>query len=146
MRNVVLALAALIALPSAAMACSCINTDDPDELRTFAQDSVRGAVALIELEAITSYDPMKDEGEKVRVVRTLAGEAPESFQLERRKFASGASCDDVFEARQRKLVLLYPVEGSANYRVSSLCTNLLLEKPVFRDAVAAGIGQVGERG
>ena len=146
MKPAFVALAALLALPSAAIACSCIDTNDPVELRKFAQDSVGGAIALVELEAIASYDPMKDEGEKVRVVRTLAGKAPESFQLARRRFASGATCDDVFAAGQRKLVLLYPVDGSANYRVSSLCTNLLIEKASFRDAVIERVGSVGERG
>ena len=155
MKLALLALTALVALPTAAIACSCVDTKDPAELREFAGDAVRGAVALVEVEAMTSYDVMKDEGEKVRVVRTLAGKAPESFQVTRRRFASGATCDDVFSAGDHvmealsfkpRLVILYPEAGSASYRISSLCTNLLLEKPTFRDEVAARIGQTGERG
>ena len=146
MKSAFLALAALLAVPSAAIACSCIDSDDPAELREFSGDAVRGAVALVELEALTSYEPMQDAGEKVRLVRTIAGKAPETFQLARRRFASGASCDDVLQAGQRKVVLLYPVEGSANFHISGLCTNLLLEKPAFRDAVAARIRSAGERG
>ena len=146
MKHAIPALTALFALPSAALACSCMNTDDPVQLRELAKDAARGAVALVELEAVSDYDPMKEAGEKVRVIRTLSGTAPESFQLSRRRFASGACCDDVLQAGQRRVVILYPVAGSGSYRVSSLCTNLLLEKPAFRDAVTAGIGSSGERG
>ena len=146
MRAAYLTLAALLVLPSAALACSCMDTDDPAQLRELADDAPRGAVALAEVEAITAYDPMNSTGETVRVTRTFAGEVPSNFQIERRQFASGASCDDILQPGQKRVVLLFPVEGSARFRMSSLCTNLLLEKAAFRDAVAARIGQAGERG
>ena len=146
MRHAVIALAALVALPSAALACSCMDTDDPVQLRELAMDAPRGAVALVEVEAITGYDPTKHLGETVRLTRTFAGKAPQSFEITRRDFASGASCDDILQPGQKRIVLLFPVTGSASYRISGLCTNLLLEKPVFRDAVAAQIGGAGERG
>ena len=81
MRIAYLALTALLALPSAAIACSCMDTDDPVQLRELADDAPRGAVALAEVEAITAYDPMKSAGETVRVTRTLAGEVPSNFQV-----------------------------------------------------------------
>jgi hypothetical protein len=146
MRAAYLALTALLALPSAAIACSCMNTDDPAQLRELAEDAHRGAVALAEVEAITGYESAKNAGETVRVTRTFAGQVPANFQIERREFASGASCDDILQPGQKRLVLLFPVTGSANYRMSGLCTNLLLEKPAFREAVAARIGHAGERG
>ena len=146
MRYAVAALAALIAFPSAALACSCMDTDDPVELRDLAKDAPRGAVALVEVEAITGYDPTKKHGETVRVTRTFVGQVPQSFEITRREFASGASCDDILQPGQKRVVLLFPVTGSISYRISGLCTNHLLEKPVFRDAVAAQLGSAGERG
>ena len=45
---------------------------------------------------------------------------------------SSASCDDLLQAGQKKVLILYPAAGTASqgavYRVSNLCTNLLLEK------------------
>ena len=149
MRTIVLGFAALMAVPTAALACSCLNTDDPAQLREFAADAARGAVALVEAEALSGYDPAKPAGEELRVTQTLAGSAAGTFRVERGQFASSASCDDLFEIGQRKVVILYPATGSAagipTYRVSSLCTNLLLDKPVFRQALQASLSS-GERG
>ena len=149
MKAVVLGCAILMAVPSAALACSCMSTDDPAQLREFAADAARGAVALVEAEAVSAYDPAKPAGEQLRVTQTLAGSAAATFRVERGQFASSASCDDLFEMGQRKLVVLYPATGSAagipTYRVSGLCTNLLLDKPVFRQALQASLSR-GERG
>ena len=149
MKTLALILATLMAVPTAAFACSCLNTDDPAQLREFAADAARGAVALVEAKAIRAYDPSKQTGEELRVVQLLAGTAPTVFRVERGHFASSASCDDLFEAGQRKLVILYPAAsastGVRTYRVSSLCTNLLLDKPVFIETLQAALSR-GERG
>ena len=135
---------AALAIEGAAIACSCMATDDPVELRKLAADAVQGAVALVEAEALTAFDPASG-GERVVVRQVLAGNAPKEFQIERGPLASGASCDNLFEVGQRRVVILYPVANAARtdaaYQVSSMCTDLLLDKPVFRDAVARQIGR-----
>lgn len=149
MKPVTIALAALLTLPSAAIACSCVASDDPAELREFAEDAARGAVALVEVDAVRGYQDSKGIGEDVKVVRTLAGSAPATFHVVRRQFASSASCDDLIEPGQPKIVILYPATKASGagpaYRVSSLCTNLLLSKPVFRDTIISKLSP-GERG
>ena len=149
MRKLVLAFATLLSAPTAALACSCLNTDDPAQLQQFAQEAAKGAVALAEVETIRDYDPARAIGEEVRITRTLAGTAQGSFTIERGASPSSASCDDLLQAGQKKVLILYPAAGTASqgaaYRVSNLCTNLLLEKPLFRDAVKANMA-VGERG
>jgi hypothetical protein len=126
-----------------------MNTDDPAQLREFAADAARGAVAMIEAKSIRAYDAANPAAEEMRMTRLLAGTAPTVFRVERGQMPSSASCDDLFEPGQSKFVLLYPTqtaaEGARVYRVSSLCTNLLLTKPVFRDAVRAELAR-GERG
>ena len=128
--------AALIALEGAAIACSCINTDDPAELRKLAAETVANAVALVEVEAVSGYNQATGAGEVMRVTRTLAGAAPDRFRIERRNFPSGASCDVEYSAGQRATVLLYQSAAHGPvpiYRTSGLCTVHLLDKPVFRD-------------
>jgi hypothetical protein len=149
MRHALLAFAALLGLPSAANACSCMDTDDPGQLHQFASEAAEDAVALVEVEAVGDYDPGSGTGEEVRLVRTLAGSSPKGFRIERRQFASSASCDDLLRAGQRAVVILYSATSApvkeTGFRISGLCTNLLLNKPAFRDAVASQIG-IGERG
>lgn len=134
-----LAAAALISAETAAIACSCMNTDDPAQLREFAADVVRGAVAMVEVETVLSYEESKGAGDRMRVLRTLAGDAAGEFTVHRRTFPSGASCDLLFERGQRGIVLLYPVSepagGRPAYRISGLCTAHLLDKPLFRTEV-----------
>jgi len=134
---------AALAVEGAAIACSCMATDDPVQLRQFAAEAAEGAVALVEAEALTAFDPVRG-GEQVVVRRTLAGRAPQEFRIERGPLASGASCDNLFEVGQRRVIILYPVTNAgrtaAVYRASSMCTDLLLDKPIFRDAVAKRIG------
>jgi hypothetical protein len=151
MRFAVIGAALLLAAEAAALACSCLATDDPAELQRLAAESGRDAVALVEVEALTSYDST-GEGERMRVIRVLAGTAPALFRIERRRPPSSASCDIEYSAGERSVVILYPAasaESGATYRTSGLCTDHLLDKPVFLDAVAREIGAVeraGERG
>ena len=136
MRSLIIAAALLVAVPSAALACSCINTDDPVELRRFAADAANGAVALVEAEALTSFEATRT-GERMRIVRTFAGTAPAQFTIERGPTPSSASCDVLYNVGDRALVILYPAESSSSaapvYRTSGLCTVHMLDKPVFRD-------------
>lgn len=136
MRNLILAAAAILAVEAAAIACSCLATDDPTELRRFAADASKDAVALVEAEALTSFEA-SGSGERMRVVRTLAGAAPGEFVVERGPSPSSASCDVLYRVGERALVILYPsagpTNGPATFRTSGLCTVHLLDKPVFRN-------------
>ena len=144
--------AAAVAMEGVAIACSCLATDDPAELRRMAEETAQGAVALVEVEALTSFAET-GTGEQVHVVRLIAGTAPVRFQIQRGSHPSSGSCDILYERGQRDVVILYPATGATGgttaYRTSGLCTDLLLDKPVFRDTVAARIGAAlgnGERG
>ena len=136
--------AALLAVPTAALACSCMNTDNPVELRAFAADAAKDAVALVEAETLVTYEASGRAGESMRVIRTLAGQAAPNFRIAREHFPSSASCDILYEKGQRAVMILYPVASDATgeqvYRTSGLCTGLLLDKPAFRDEVARHIG------
>lgn len=149
-----LAAAALIAAETAAIACSCMDTDDPEQLRQLAAEVAKDVVAMVEVETLVSFDESKGAGDRMRVVRTLAGGGVEAeFRVARRPFASSASCDLLFEKGQRDIVLLYaPPDSAGNeprYRISGLCTAHLLDKKPFRDEVArlmAAQSGVAERG
>jgi hypothetical protein len=106
------------------------------------------------VETVLSFEESTGTGERMRVVQAHAGSAvPSEFRVARGEFPSSASCDLLIGKSQRDLVLLYAAAGSPGaeptYRISSLCTAHLLDKPVFRDEVArlmaAPSGQ-GERG
>ncbi len=149
-----LAAAALIAAETAAIACSCMDTDDPAQLRQLAAEVGRNAIAMVEVETLVSWDESKGAGDRMRVIRTLAGGGVEGeFRVARRPFASSASCDLLFEKGQRDIVLLYAAPATAGgeptYRISGLCTAHLLDKKPFRDEVArlmAAQSGVAERG
>ena len=140
----ILAAAACLALPTAALACSCMNTDNPQQLRAFAADAAKDAVALVEVETILAFQDSAGAGDRMRVIRPLAGSVQGEFRVERRAFPSGASCDQIFDKGQRGLVILYPSARSGGgepiYRISGLCTGLMLERPVFRDELVRQIG------
>ena len=145
--------AALIAVETAAIACSCMDTDDPAQLRELAAEVAKNAVAMVELETVLSFEASKGAGDRMRVVRTLAGRAIGEFRVARGHFPSSASCDLLFEKGQRDVVLLYPAAASAGgqpvYRISGLCTAHLLDKPLFRVEVARLMAEhaaPGERG
>lgn len=146
------AAAALLAAETAAIACSCLATDDPAQLRAMAADAAKGAVAMVEVETILSYQASQGAGDRMRVIRTLTGAAPGEFRVERGHMPSSASCDLLFDEGQHDIVLLYPASASAGgqpvYRISGLCTAHLLDKPLFRDEIARIMAQqtAGERG
>ena len=142
-----LAVAAL-GLPAAGYACSCVASEDPVELKQFAADTAKSAMALIEAEAVSAFDQKTGAGEIMRVTRVLAGDAPQTFRIERGPFPSSASCDVLYEKGQKTLVILYAPSAPAAgvYRTSGLCTSLLLEKPAFRDELVRQLAGKGERG
>ena len=148
------AIAALLAAETAAIACSCLATDDPSSLREMAVDAAKDAVAMVEVETILTFEQSKGAGDRMRVVRSLSGTGvPAEFRVARGHFPSSASCDLLFEKGERDIVLLYalPAAPSAQptYRISGLCTSHLLDKPIFREEVAelmAARSGRGERG
>ena len=149
-----LAAAALIAAETTAIACSCLATDDPVELKALAADAAKDAVAMVEVETILTFEESKGAGDRMRVVQALAGQmVAGEFRVERGEFPSSASCDLLFEKGQRDVVMLYAAPGSPapepTYRISGLCTAHLLDKKPFRDEVArlmAAQSGYGERG
>ena len=152
MRHFLLAAAALVGVEAAALACSCLATDDPAELRRFAADAAREAIAVVEAEALTSYEATR-AGEKMQVTRMIAGNTPVHFTIHREGFPSSASCDVLYKVGDRAVMILYPATAAAapaTFRTSGLCTVHLLDKPVFLEtlvrAVETGTAGAGERG
>ena len=147
MKHFALTAVLTVAVQTAALACSCIDSNDPAELRSFAAES-KNAVALVEVEVLKGYDPATGQGEIMRVVRIVAGTSPTQFQIPRSGPPFGASCDVEYRAGQRAEVILFPAAEPGSYRTSGLCTALLLEKPAFRDELIRLIGAraAGERG
>jgi hypothetical protein len=150
-----LAAAALIAAETAAIACSCLATDDPVELKAMAPEAAKDALAMVEVETTLTFAESKGAGDRMRVISTLAGNAVTGeFRVARGEFPNSASCDLLFEKGERDVVLLYPAPGAPGaeptYRISGLCTAHLLDKPVFRDEVARLLAPpstgLGERG
>lgn len=153
MRRLLIAAAALLGIEAAAIACSCIATDDPAELRRFAADAAENAIAVVEAEALTSYEATRT-GEKMQVTRIIAGNAPVHFTVERQGSPSSASCDVLYNRGERAVMILYPAAapaaGPATFRTSGLCTVHLFDKPVFFEALIKAVGTTrpaaGERG
>ena len=151
MKHLLTAGAALLLLEAAAIACSCIDTDDPAELRRYASETAERAVALVEVEVVSPYDAATGAGEVMRVVHTVAGQAPITFRIPRGHFPSSASCDIDYRAGQRDEVILYPVPdpaagGLPAFRTSGLCTTHLLDKAPFRETLVAAIQRKEARG
>ena len=146
MRHLLIAAAALIGVEAAALACSCIATDDPAELRRFAADAAENAIAVVEAEALTSYEATRT-GETMQVTRIIAGNTPVRFTVQRHGFPSSASCDVLYKRGERAVMILYPATapaaGPATFRISGLCTVHLLDKPVFLEALIKAVGTTG---
>ena len=76
MKPWMIAAVAVLAAPSTALACSCLYTENPQELRALAKEVAPNAVALVEAETTLTYAESNGAGDRMRVVRTLAGSAP----------------------------------------------------------------------
>lgn len=139
MKSWMIAAIAVLAAPSAAIACSCLYTEDPQELRRLATEVAPAAVALVEAETTLTYAESNGAGDRMRVIRTLAGSAPAEFRVERGPFPSSASCDQLYENGQQALLILYspsqPAAGEPTFRISGLCTAGLLQQAPYRDEV-----------
>lgn len=133
----------LVAAEGAAIACSCVPPPrNPVQARQLAHSLARGAIAVADVELVTPYDAASGRGERLRVRRMMAGRSIATFEVERQGAPSSASCDLEFQPGRRTLILLFPPErrrrsGIARYRISSLCTNLLLANPTVRATVVA---------
>ena len=141
MRRFLIPLLLLFGAESMAVACSCIRPPaDPAQQRVHAREVARGALALVEVELVSPYDSGSGRGERLRVRRTLAGQAPAVFEVERSRKPSSASCDVGFERGARTWVVLYAprIRGrTVRYRVSASCTGHMLAGAAFRNELAA---------
>jgi len=146
MRHVFLALLLVAAAETAALACTCIAVPtDAGERRSLAQDVAQDAVALVEVELVTPFDAATGRGERLRVVSTLAGQAPAAFDVERDRAPSSAACDLEFRSGERVLVLLYPARqpgqgAAARFRLADSCLTHLLADLPFRNALITAVG------
>jgi hypothetical protein len=149
MKHLALVAAALLTTETAALACSCAPAETQAELKRYGTEIGKKAVALVEAEALTAYE-RRGRGERMRVIRTLAGTAPAEFRIERGEHASSASCDLLYRVGQRATVILYPTGATDSdlpvYRTAGLCTAQFVDEPAFRDAVIRALNARGERG
>ncbi len=134
MRKFLIGLALVAAAETAALACSCIAPGTPEESRSVARETLRGAVAIVEADVLSEYRP-GGAGEQVRVRRLLWGRAPRDLRIERRDFASSASCDLLLSRGQRRFLILYPAENrryaGRRFRIQSLCSDFLVSDRGF---------------
>jgi hypothetical protein len=141
MPRVLLLLILFFAGEGAALACSCLRPSaDPAQRRVHARETARGALALVEVELAAAYDGRLGRGERLRVLRTLAGRAPAVFEAERTQAPSSAACDVEFQRGTRTWIVLYApqMRGRAiRYRVSPTCTGYMLADPAFRAELVA---------
>ncbi|HEX8625945.1 MAG TPA: hypothetical protein VF782_12845 [Allosphingosinicella sp.] len=141
MPRLLLLLLLLLAGESAALACSCVPPPtDPEQIRVYAREVARGALALVEVELAAPYDARRGRGERLRVRRILAGRAPAAFEVERTHAPSSASCDVEFQRGARAWIVLYAPRmrgGAVRYRVSASCTGYMLANAGFRAELAA---------
>jgi hypothetical protein len=127
MRSLFYGLLLIAGAESAALACTCISPGTPEETRPIARQAVQRAAAIVEVDVLSEY---RDGGlgEHVRVRRLLWGEAPAEFRIQRREFASSASCDLLLTRGERRLLILYPVRRG-RFAIQSLCDDFLLNEP-----------------
>ncbi len=151
MRKLMLAILLAAAAETVALACTCIPIPtDAAERQSIASDVATGALALVEVELVRAYDQVSGRGEGLRVVQTIAGTAPTTFEAERARAPSSASCDVEFRSGERVMVLLYPpyVAGTGaepRFRLADSCLSPLLSDQAFREALIAAMAR-GERG
>lgn len=128
MRNLLLGLSLILGLEAAALACSCMAPGSPEASRSMARQAMVNAVAVVEVDVLSEYRP-GGPGELVRLRRTLFGDAPKTFRIQRGSFASGASCDLLLRKGERKvLILSEPGENrftGKRFQIQSLCSDYL---------------------
>jgi hypothetical protein len=129
----------LLGAEASALACSCrAPPRDPAARRALARDMARDAVALVEVRLIAPLNERRRRGERLRVLRTLAGSAPATFEVEWRGIPSSAACQEEFGGYRRLVVLYRSARGGGTsppqFRVSNTCTNYLLGDAAMRAA------------
>jgi hypothetical protein len=134
MRMFLIGFALAFAAETAALACSCGRPKTPAETRPMAREVVKAAVAIVEVQALSGYQP-GGVGERVRVRRTLWGKAPKEFQIERQEGADSASCDLLLGKGERKLLILYPArdprQRGRQFGMQGVCSDYLLRDRGF---------------
>ena len=129
---------------SAALACSCPRPLDEADERAAAERIAEGAVALVEVDILSSYAG-RGRGERMRVHRLLAGRTEPSFRLVRTGKPDSAMCDNIYEKGSRALVILYPADRPRRgrellYREGGLCSTFLVRSlPHLRQALIEAI-------
>jgi hypothetical protein len=128
LRKLLLGLMLILGFEAVALACSCAAPESPAKSRAMARQVVRNAVAIVEVDVLSEYRP-GGRGELVRLRRTLFGEAPKTFRIERGPFASDASCDLLLRKGQRKVLILSRPAGNfltgQRFQMQSLCSDYL---------------------
>lgn len=149
MKRIALVAAAFLIAETAALACQCSSAESKEELESYGTEIGKKAVALVEAEALTSFQDTR-QGERMRLIRTLGGTAPPEFRIQRSEHASGASCDVLYRVGEGNLVILFASDstdaGLPVYRTAGLCTAQFLGEPAFRDALTRALNGRGERG
>lgn len=140
-----LAVALIATAETAALACTCIALPtDAAERSGLARDLADGAVALVEVKLERAYDRASGSGERLRVVNTLAGQAPSTAVVERDGPPDTARCDLDFRAGERVIVMLYPPRrpeaGEARFRLADRCLTQLVGDAPFRAELVAAMG------
>ena len=128
MAKLLIALLLVLGFEAAAWACSCVPPAPPEQSRQAARETVKGAVAIVDVQALSDFQFESGRGERVRVLRTRWGRAPKQFEIQRRPSASSASCDLILAKGQRKTLILYPA-GRGRFRIQSLCSDYLVGTP-----------------
>jgi hypothetical protein len=146
MRFMLLAFCLLAGLETAASACSCRGKPRDEASRQLLAESIaKESIALVEVELVSPYDPRTGRGERLRVLRVLAGRAGPIVEVERHRRPQSAACDMVFHAGYKEVIALQPAlhpdKGRRLRRVGSSCTALLLSDPGTRQAVIAAMGR-----
>jgi hypothetical protein len=133
MRNWIIAAALIAAIEGVALACSCIAPGTPEETRGMARETVRQAVAIVDVQVLSDYDERMRQGERVQVRRTLFGRAPASFRVYRRGAPNSAACELELNKGERRVLILYrPKRASwlaSDYAVHNLCSDYLVRQP-----------------
>ncbi|TFI59386.1 hypothetical protein E2493_04090 [Sphingomonas parva] len=141
MRKAIAGLLLILAAEGTALACSCLRPGTPEQSRSHAREAVKRAVAIVQAEVLSEYRP-GGPGERVRVDKVLWGESPAELRIARGEFASGASCDLLLGAGQRKVLILYdPGDAphrlddrrapAGSYAIQSSCSDYLVSEDEF---------------
>jgi hypothetical protein len=136
MRAALLAPLFLLGMEAAALACSCVPAEPPEQSREIARKVLTGAVAIVEADILAGYDRGLKRGEQVQVTKTLWGKAPRGFEVYRPGSPNSARCDIELTPGKRRFLILYPapksVAGRPRFQVQNLCSDYLVSDARYR--------------